>query len=80
MPLVTALSLDLLRLAGVPVPGPQRAILPALLMRVKGHIVRVLTLDVEGEFIRAVRNVANPDQLAHLHLPPTSGQEWRRRS
>jgi RNA polymerase sigma-70 factor (ECF subfamily) len=51
--------------------------LPALLIRVKGHIVSVLTLDVEGEFIRAVRNVANPDKLAHLNLPPTSGQGWR---
>ena len=51
--------------------------LPALLVRVKGQIVSVLTLDVEGEFIRAVRNVANPDKLAHLNLPPTSDQEWR---
>lgn len=54
--------------------------LPALLMRVKGQIFSVLTLEVEGEFIRAVRNVANPDKLAHLNLPPTSGQEWRIRS
>ena len=54
--------------------------LPALLMRVKGQIVSVLTLEVEGDFIRAVRNVANPDKLAHLNLPPTSGQEWRIRS
>lgn len=54
--------------------------LPALLVRVKGQIVSVLTLEVEGEFIRAVRNVANPDKLAHLNLPPTSGQEWRIRS
>jgi RNA polymerase sigma-70 factor (ECF subfamily) len=51
--------------------------LTALLVRVKGQIVSVLTLDVEGEFIRAVRNVANPDKLAHLNPPPTSGQEWR---
>jgi hypothetical protein len=54
--------------------------LPALLIRVKGHIVSVLTLDVEGEFIRAVRSVVNPDKLAHLTQPPTSGQEWRIRS
>ena len=54
--------------------------LPALLVRVKGQIVSVLTLDVEGEFIRAVRNVANPDKLAHLNLPPTSDQQWRIRS
>lgn len=51
--------------------------LPALLVRVKGHIVSVLTLEVEGAFIRAMRNVANPDKLAHLTLPATSGQEWR---
>lgn len=51
--------------------------LPALLVRVKGQIVSVLTLEVEGAFIRAMRNVANPDKLAHLTLPPTSGQEWR---
>ena len=51
--------------------------LPALLAQVKGQIVGVLTLDVEGEFIRALRTVANPDKLAHLKLPPTSGREWR---
>jgi RNA polymerase sigma-70 factor (ECF subfamily) len=54
--------------------------LPALLIRVKGQIFSVLTLEVEGEFIRAMRNVANPDKLAHLKLPPTSGIEWRIRS
>jgi RNA polymerase sigma-70 factor, ECF subfamily len=46
--------------------------LPALLVRVKGQIATVVTLEVEGDFIRAVRNVANPDKLAHLNLPPTS--------
>lgn len=51
--------------------------LPALLMRINGQIFSVLTLEVEGNFIRAVRNVANPDKLAHLDLPPKSGQEWR---
>ena len=53
---------------------------PALLVRVKGQIVGLLTLEVAGDFIRAVRSVANPDKLAHLNLPPTSGQEWRIRS
>jgi len=43
---------------------------PALLIRVKGQVVGVLTLEVEGDFIRAIRNVANPDKLAHLNLPP----------
>jgi RNA polymerase sigma-70 factor (ECF subfamily) len=51
--------------------------LPALLIRFKGKIFSVLTLEVEGDFIRAVRNVANPDKLAHLNLPPTSGKKWR---
>lgn len=51
--------------------------LPALLVRVKGQIVSVLTLDVEGDFIRALRNVANPDKLAHLNLPSTSDKQWR---
>lgn len=51
--------------------------LPALLIRIKGRIVGVLTLEVEGEFIRAVRTVVNPDKLAHLKLPSPSGQEWR---
>jgi RNA polymerase sigma-70 factor (ECF subfamily) len=51
--------------------------LPALLVRVKGQIANVLTLEVEGDFIRAVRTVINPDKLAHLQLPPTSGQVWR---
>ena len=54
--------------------------LPALLIRVKRQIGAVLTLEVEGDLIRAVRNVANPDKLAHLNLPPTSGQEWRLRA
>lgn len=51
--------------------------LPALLIRVKGQIVGVLSLEVEGDVIRAVRNVANPDKLAHLHPPSPSGQVWR---
>jgi RNA polymerase sigma-70 factor (ECF subfamily) len=51
--------------------------LPALLVRVKGQIFSVLTLEVEGEFIRALRSIANPDKLAHLNLPPTSVREWR---
>jgi RNA polymerase sigma-70 factor, ECF subfamily len=54
--------------------------LPALLIRIRGQVVAVLTLEVEGDFIRAIRNVANPDKLAHLHLPPTSGQERRLRT
>ncbi|HMN27455.1 MAG TPA: RNA polymerase sigma-70 factor [Caldilineaceae bacterium] len=49
--------------------------LPALLIRVRGQIVGVLTLEVEGDFIRAMRNVANPDKLAHLKLSPTAGQK-----
>lgn len=53
---------------------------PALLVRLKGQIMGVLTLEVEGEFIRAMRNVANPDKLAYLklpNLPTTSGQVWQ---
>lgn len=42
----------------------------ALLVRVKGQIASVLTLEVEGDFIRALRTVINPDKLAHLNLPP----------
>jgi RNA polymerase sigma-70 factor (ECF subfamily) len=52
----------------------------ALLIRVKEQIVGVLTLEVEGDLIRAVRNVANPDKLTHLKLSPTSGQVWRIKS
>jgi RNA polymerase sigma-70 factor, ECF subfamily len=54
--------------------------LPALLIRVKEQVVGVLTLEAEGDFIRAIRNVVNPDKLAHLRLPPTSGQEGRLRA
>jgi RNA polymerase sigma-70 factor (ECF subfamily) len=54
--------------------------LPALLVRVNGQIFSVLTLEVEGDFIRAIRNVANPDKLAHLKPLSTSGQERRLRS
>jgi len=54
--------------------------LPALLIRVKGQIIGLLALEVAGEVIRAVRNVANPDKLAHLQLPSPSGQVWRVKS
>jgi RNA polymerase sigma-70 factor (ECF subfamily) len=50
--------------------------LPALLVRVEGQIASVLTLEVDGDVIRTLRTVLNPDKLAHLNLPPTSGQEW----
>ncbi len=44
--------------------------LAALLLRVKGQVVGVMTLEVEGDLIRAVRSVANPDKLVHLNWPP----------
>jgi RNA polymerase sigma-70 factor, ECF subfamily len=53
---------------------------PALLVRVNGQVFGVLTLEVEGNLIRGVRSVANPDKLAHLNLPPTSGQARRIRA
>jgi RNA polymerase sigma-70 factor (ECF subfamily) len=51
--------------------------LSALLVRVNGQISSVLTLEVAGGLIYAVRSVINPDKLAHLKLPPTPGREWR---
>ncbi len=45
--------------------------LAALLVRVKGQITSLVTLEVEGNLIRAVRTVVNPDKLAHLKLPTT---------
>ena len=53
---------------------------PAMLIMIDGHIFSVLTLEVVGNLILAIRNVANPDKLAHLELPPTSGYEWRLRA
>lgn len=50
--------------------------LSAILVRINGQVVNILTLEVEGGFIRAMRNVANPDKLAHLDFPPTSSQVW----
>lgn len=50
---------------------------PALLMRIRAQTVGVITLEVEGNYIRAIRNVANPEKLAHLDLPPTSEKQWR---
>src|SRR5690349_6398295 len=41
--------------------------LPALLIYIKGQIVSVISLEVEGNFIHAARNVANPDKLARLN-------------
>jgi RNA polymerase sigma-70 factor, ECF subfamily len=46
--------------------------LAAVLVRVKGQIASLLTLEVEGDRIRAVRTIINPDKLAHLKLPSTS--------
>jgi len=51
--------------------------LPTLLIRIAGQIAGLLTLQVAGDVIQAIHNVANPDKLAHLQLPPTSGQVWR---
>jgi RNA polymerase sigma-70 factor (ECF subfamily) len=54
--------------------------LPALLVRIEGQISAVLTLEVEGGYIRAARSVANPDKLAHLDVPPISGRQvWKLR-
>src|SRR5262249_8192371 len=36
---------------------------PALLMRSNGQIISVITLEIEGDIIRALRSVANPDKL-----------------
>ena len=54
--------------------------LPALLVRIKEQVFSVLTLEVQNDVIRAIRNIANPDKLTHLNLPPTAGQQWRIRS
>jgi RNA polymerase sigma-70 factor, ECF subfamily len=51
--------------------------LPALLIRVKQEVFAILMLEVEGDFIRAIRNIANPEKLAHLNLPPSSTQHWK---
>lgn len=53
--------------------------LPALLLRIKGQIVAVLTLDVAEGLIQAVRSVSNPDKLAHLN-PPASEKARRLKS
>ena len=39
---------------------------PALITRSAERAFAVLTIDVEGEQIKAIRFVANPDKLAHL--------------
>ena len=46
--------------------------LAALLVRAKGQVTSLVTLEVEGNLIRAVRTVVNPDKLAHLKLPSTN--------
>jgi RNA polymerase sigma-70 factor (ECF subfamily) len=51
--------------------------LPALLMRIKGQIIGVITLEVEGDHIRAIRNVANPDKLAYVTPPAIPDKQWR---
>ena len=39
---------------------------PALIFRVDGRVMAVLTFDVGGGLIRAVRFIVNPDKLKHL--------------
>lgn len=51
--------------------------LPALLIRIKGQITGVLTLEVAGDLVCAIRTVVNPDKLAYLHPTSVSGQQWR---
>ena len=46
--------------------------LAALLVRAKGQVTSLVTLEVEGNLIRAMRTVVNPDKLAHLKLPSTN--------
>jgi RNA polymerase sigma-70 factor (ECF subfamily) len=50
---------------------------PALLIRVKGQLTGVTTIEVRGDAIHAVRNVVNPDKLVHLKLPAAAGQVWQ---
>lgn len=50
---------------------------PAVLIRVSGEVMGVLTIEVADGLIRAIRSVANPDKLAHLKLPPKPGQGRR---
>lgn len=51
--------------------------LPALLVRVKEEIAGLVMLEVEGDLIRAIRNIANPEKLGHLNLPRMTGQVWK---
>ncbi|MCC6456929.1 MAG: RNA polymerase sigma-70 factor [Caldilineaceae bacterium] len=46
--------------------------LAAVLVRVKGQIASLLMLEVEGDFIRTMRTIVNPDKLAHLNLSSTN--------
>ena len=39
---------------------------PALITRSGNKALAVLTIDVEGQHIRAIRFIANPDKLAHI--------------
>jgi RNA polymerase sigma-70 factor (ECF subfamily) len=54
--------------------------LPAILIRLEEQIVGIVTLEAEGDFIRAIRAVANPDKLTHLNLPPVSAQARKLKS
>jgi RNA polymerase sigma-70 factor (ECF subfamily) len=51
--------------------------LTALITRINGQVVAVLTLEVVDDRICAWRNIANPDKLAHLNGLPISGQVWQ---
>lgn len=51
--------------------------LPAILTRVEGQVVAVITMEVADGLIQAVRTVANPDKLAHLNQAGVSGSTRR---
>src|SRR5690606_7172212 len=51
--------------------------LPAILTRVEGQVVAVITMEVADGLIQAVRTVANPDKLAHLNQAGVSGSPRR---
>jgi RNA polymerase sigma-70 factor (ECF subfamily) len=39
---------------------------PALIIRAGAHALFVLTIEVEAQRIKTIRNIVNPDKLAHV--------------
>ena len=51
---------------GAQLEGTQANGQPAIFVHLGGRPIAVLSLEIDGQQVRAIRNVVNPEKLAHL--------------